>query len=79
MPATIRAAIAGLFILEVSGAFLLGFVSLVLFTLHVTGVIFWGVEAVTALVALYLSGLFFMSALKYERSVGLVRYGDDQD
>ena len=79
MSATLRAVISSLFILEVAGAFLLGLVSLILFALHVTGVIFWGVEAVTALLVLYLSGLFFTSALKYERSVGLVRYNADQE
>ncbi|WP_156807937.1 hypothetical protein [Henriciella marina] len=72
MSAYLRAAVAGIFMFEISAAFLMGLSALILFALHVTGVIFWGVEAVTAIVALYLSGLFFMSALKYERQAQTV-------
>lgn len=76
MSALFRAAIAGIFMLEISAAFLMGLVALVLLGLHVTGVLFWSAEALTAFGALYLSGLFFMSALKYEREASLAPVED---
>ncbi|MAN73285.1 MAG: hypothetical protein CME84_04250 [Henriciella sp.] len=72
MSAMLRAAVAGVFMFEISAAFFMGLSALILFTLHVTGSIFWGVEAMTALGALYVSSLFFMSALKYERQAQTV-------
>lgn len=72
MAALLRAAVAGLFMFEISAAFLMGLAALILFALHITGAIFWGVEAITAIGALYLSSLFFRSALKYERQAETV-------
>ena len=72
MSAILRAAVTTLFMLEISSAFFLGFVTLVLLGLHITGIVFWSVEALTAIGALYLCGLFFMSALKYEREAQMV-------
>ena len=68
MSAILRAAVSTIFMLEISAAFMIGFVTLVLFGLHVHGVLFWSVETLTVVGATYLSGLFFLSALKYERS-----------
>ena len=78
MSAFLRAAVAGIFMLEISAAFMIGFVTLILFALHAHGVLFWGVETITAGAAMYLSGLFFLSALKYERQAQMVdvRSGD---
>lgn len=67
MAALFRAAVAGIFMFEISAAFFMGLAALLLFALHITGAIFWGVEAMTAIGALYLSSLFFRSALRYER------------
>jgi|TARA_Y100001947_G_scaffold113547_1_gene97759 hypothetical protein len=67
MAALLRAAVAGIFMFEISAAFFMGLAALLLFALHITGAIFWGVEAMTAIGALYLSSLFFRSALRYER------------
>ncbi|RIJ31611.1 hypothetical protein [Henriciella algicola] len=67
MAALFRAAVAGIFMFEISAAFFMGLAALLLFALHITGAIFWGVEAITAIGALYLSSLFFRSALRYER------------
>ena len=66
MSAVIKAIVATVLIAEIAGAFALGFVTLVLFALHVHGLIFWGVEAITAAVVLYGCFLYFNSALRYE-------------
>lgn len=69
MSAIIRAFIASVFIFEIAGAFALGFATLILLGLHAHGIVFWSVEALTAAAAAYVTALFFMRALAYERSV----------
>ena len=71
MFAVIKAIAATILIAEVAGAFALGFVTLVLFALHVHGLIFWGLEAITACLVLYGCARFFRSALAYERTASL--------
>lgn len=68
MFAVIKAIAATILIAEVAGAFALSLVTLVLFTLHVHGLIFWGLEAITACLVIYGCVLFFRSALAYERT-----------
>lgn len=78
MAAYFRAAVAGIFIFEISAAFLMGLSALILLALHISGAIFWGVEAMTMVGALYLSSLFFRSALKYERQSETVELRSEQ-
>lgn len=66
MFAYFRAICATLLVLEISGAFAIGFATLVLFALHVSGVAFWGIEALVVAGVLYTSALFFSRALSYE-------------
>ncbi|WP_300377935.1 hypothetical protein [Henriciella sp.] len=70
MFAYIKALAATILIAEISGAFLLSFVTLILFALHIHGVIFWGVEAITAAFVVYLCTQFFSRALAYEKADG---------
>ena len=70
MFAYIKALAATILIAEISGAFLLSFVTLILFALHIHGVIFWGLEAITAAFVVYLCTQFFSRALAYEKADG---------
>ncbi|MEQ8557786.1 MAG: hypothetical protein RIB03_05670 [Henriciella sp.] len=71
MFALIKALAATILIAEVAGAFALGLVTVVLFGLHIHGLIFWGIEAITTCFVLYGCAFFFSRALAYERSVSL--------
>lgn len=72
MSAILRAAVTTVFMFQISSAFFLGLATLILLALHATGVVFWGVEVITELGAIYLCALFFLSALKYERSAEMI-------
>ncbi len=69
MPAILRALIASFFILEITGALALGLSTIVLLGLHAHGIVFWSVEALSAAGATYVTSLFYLRALAYERSV----------
>ncbi|MEM5515932.1 hypothetical protein WNY37_03150 [Henriciella sp. AS95] len=77
--AFIRAFVASLFVFEITGAFALGFATLVLFALHVHGIAFWSVEAITAAATVYVSFLFFLRAFKSEKSMALSPARDTED
>ena len=77
MFAYIKALAATILVAEISGAFFLSFVTLILFALHIHGVIFWGLEAITAAFVIYGCTLFFTRALAYERTAGQEVTGDD--
>lgn len=68
MFAYIKAITATLFIAEVLSAFAFGAATVLLFTLHLHGAIFWGLEAIAGCAVVYASFLFFRSALAYEKS-----------
>ncbi|MEQ9316035.1 MAG: hypothetical protein RLN72_09285 [Henriciella sp.] len=68
MFAYFRAICATLLVFEISGAFAIGFVTLVLLALHVSGIVFWGIEALVGAGVLYMCALFFSRALSYELS-----------
>lgn len=75
MFAFIKAIAATILIAEVAGAFALGLVTMILFTLHLHGLIFWGIEAITACFVIYGCALFFRKALAYEKSVSQPQRG----
>ena len=68
MFAYIKALVATILIAEIASAFALGLVTMILFALHLHGLIFWGLEAITAAVVLYGCCLYFNCALRYERA-----------
>ena len=68
MFAYVKAITATLFIAEVLSAFAFGTATVILLTLHLHGIIFWGLEAIAACAVLYGSALFFRRALAYELS-----------
>ncbi|MGB3626263.1 MAG: hypothetical protein WA989_10550 [Henriciella sp.] len=68
MFAYIRAICATVLIFEISGAFALGVATLILLALHVSGIAFWSVEALTLAGVCYVCALFFSRALSYELS-----------
>lgn len=75
MSAFIKAIAATILIAEIAGAFALGFVTLILYALHIHGLIFWGIEAITACFVFYGCFLFFQKALAYEKSAGQTQSG----
>ena len=72
MFAYIRAIFATLLVFEISGAFAIGSATIMLLMMHVTGIVFWSVEAVMTAAVLYVCALFFMRAIKYEKSAEAV-------
>lgn len=68
MFAYIRAICATFLIFEISGAFALGFSTLILLALHISGIAFWSIEALTLAGVFYICALFFSRALSYELS-----------
>ena len=68
MFAYIRAIFATLLVLEISGAFAIGSATILLLMMHVSGIAFWSVEALMSAAVLYVCALFFMRAIKFEKS-----------
>ncbi|GGB73981.1 MULTISPECIES: hypothetical protein [Henriciella] len=71
MSAFFRAFVATVFVFEIAGAFALGFATLILLALHVHGIAFWSVEALTVAVVAYGSFLFFLRAYASEQRIAV--------